>query len=206
MGKLIMKKVKTEKEISFRIVKERWYHKFLDTLEKKIFKLGNYYGKADYQIHLSAYLIKKINSWVLYKHNQETYKLTPEISPHRAWCKENINDEQNTFRSTGFEMDMSDTSCLTEQKKQENREKQEKQKRKVYTEEEIVTLKEFDNVLKTLTIDDFNNPNILEKFNWLEKDLGLGAGTLVDIFRKKFNDTNTSPTEEKSDISPTPET
>jgi len=127
-----------EKDIAFRIVKERWFHRYLDNLIKKIYGISPA-TQPIYQIHLSTYLVKKFGRWVAYDHNQinkkKSYNLSPTISHQKEWAEKekehNESNKKHKYMETGFEIDMSDVGKLTEEDRLRRKEKDNETKKKL---------------------------------------------------------------------------
>lgn len=168
-------KVDKEKEIAFRIVKERWFHRFLDKVTNKLFGVLPS-TPPTYQIHLSVYLIKRFGKWIAYDHNQiKSYKFIPHDFHQREWAKkENQHKEENKFRETGFEIDMSDIGLLTEEERLKRKEKDKK------TKDRIGKL----GIIFQRNQENHSDEEIVNGLKNLEKELELEENSLVDTHKE----------------------
>jgi hypothetical protein len=168
---------KQKKEMAFRIVKDRWYHRTFDRITNFLYGIKKD-TPAYYQIHLSADLTQKKDKWIL--NNQEhrkTTKITPEVSFHRQFAK---RIEDATFGDTffdnkgiapfGFEIDMSHVGAIEENPAQEIKNVKEDIEEQIETKENSVneTIPNPDSItdLSDIPIEDLlkmcRNPETLE--------------------------------------------
>jgi hypothetical protein len=190
---------KQKKEMAFRIVKDRWYHRTFDRITNRFHGKKIQDTPAYYQIHLSAELKKRKNKWVLANQkNIKTTSILPEASFQRRFAMqnenhsfENISFDVENIAPFGFEIDMSHVKALEENLVREIKNEKGNTEEKVETKENSVnetmspnSITDLSDIPIDVLLKMCSDPEMLELVLKLDPSLDVLEAMVYEILEK----------------------